>query len=180
MVVAGGYKWRQLTAGEFFTCGLELNSSLAYCWGSNYNNQLGSWRNASELERSRDALPVAGGIAFASISSGSSHTCGVSQPNATQNSTTYCWGDNSSQQLGRAAINELVGPGPVSGVWNFTRVIASEDSTFGFLHSANGSGQANVLPVVPGVAPMPPPPVDESSAVPIGAVVGGVLGGLGE
>ncbi len=177
--VAGGYKWRQLAAGAYFTCGLELNSSLAFCWGSNYINQLGSTRNADQLERARVPLPVAGGIAFASISSGSSHTCGMSQPNGTHNSTAYCWGDNSSQQLGRADTDSPVGPVPVpvSGDWNVSQVVASADSSFGFLRSANDSGQADVEPVV---VPVPPPPVEESSTVPIGAVVGGVVGGLGE
>jgi hypothetical protein len=123
---------------------------------------------------------VAGGIAFASISSGWSHTCGMSLANATHSNATYCWGDNSSQQLGRPTADDFGGVGPLSGKWNFSSVRASASSTFGFLHSTNGSDQADVLPVVPGVAPVPPSPVDESSSVPIGAVVGGVVGGLGE
>jgi len=75
------------------SCG-RTSASAVYCWGNNSNGQLGNgtFTNAS----SPAAVSVPAGVTFASVSTGSSHTCG-------RDGTTnriYCWGANYSGQLG--------------------------------------------------------------------------------
>jgi alpha-tubulin suppressor-like RCC1 family protein len=51
-------------------------------------------------------VPVSGGLTFASVSAGHGHVCGVT----TSGWSAYCWGNNTSGQLGNGTIfvNSLV------------------------------------------------------------------------
>src|SRR5439155_1230738 len=49
------------------------------------------------------------GLTFAAVSTGFTHTCGVTTPGA-----AYCWGDNSSGQLGDGTITPTSKPSPVA------------------------------------------------------------------
>ena len=84
-----------LTAGDDHTCGLTASGDV-WCWGSNANGQLG--RGTSGGTSSTPAL-VSGGLKFVSISAGGAHTCGV-----TPDGAIYCWGVNSSGQLGDGTL----------------------------------------------------------------------------
>ena len=71
-------------------------SGRAYCWGNNYTGNLG---NGSTAEASR--IPVAvstagvlAGKTVTAIAVGDSHACAVAD------AKPYCWGDNTSGQLG--------------------------------------------------------------------------------
>jgi alpha-tubulin suppressor-like RCC1 family protein len=55
VAVAGGLGFYQVSAGGFHTCG-KTGSSVAYCWGTNFNGELG---NGSTTE-SRTPVAVAG------------------------------------------------------------------------------------------------------------------------
>gem|GEM_PF-2698881 len=63
--------YRQVSAGEYHTCALKADNTLA-CWGSNHYGQ---------------ATPPAG--AFQQVSAGYLHTCALKADN-----TLACWGDN--------------------------------------------------------------------------------------
>jgi alpha-tubulin suppressor-like RCC1 family protein len=91
VAVAGGLAFAGLTAGEERTCGL-TSAGTAYCWGSNYNGQLGAVPDQGDY---LVPLAVSGGLAFASLTGGYRHTCGV-----TTAGTAYCWGRNVEGQLG--------------------------------------------------------------------------------
>jgi alpha-tubulin suppressor-like RCC1 family protein len=60
-------------------------SGAAYCWGDNYDGQLGNatatWPNSTT------PVAVSGGLSFQSVSAGFSHTCGL-----TTSGASYCWG----------------------------------------------------------------------------------------
>ncbi len=87
------------------TCGI-AESGFAYCWGFDTFGQLGV-NNDSLLERcvtgfgdvlcSTRPLPVAGGLVFTQLDVGFAHTCGV-----TIDLAAYCWGANTSGQIGVA------------------------------------------------------------------------------
>ena len=55
VAVAGGLGFYQVSAGGFHTCG-KTGASVAYCWGTNFNGELG---NGSTTE-SRTPVGVAG------------------------------------------------------------------------------------------------------------------------
>ncbi|MCX5763981.1 MAG: hypothetical protein NTU67_05025, partial [Gemmatimonadetes bacterium] len=84
-----------LAVGADHTCGL-TGAGAAYCWGRNSNGQLGD-NTTTNRSTPVAVLGVGGGTAltFASLTAGYQHTCGL-----TSASAAYCWGLNSSGQLG--------------------------------------------------------------------------------
>ena len=94
-----GLTFVKLTSGAVHNCALD-SSGQAYCWGYNADGRLGDSTYVNPL------IPVAvlpmGGVAFASISGGNAHTCGLDAAGQ-----GYCWGNNSYGQIGDST---LVGP----------------------------------------------------------------------
>jgi alpha-tubulin suppressor-like RCC1 family protein len=106
-----------ITTGGYHSCGLTDRGS-AYCWGWNGQGQLGVG-DEHRLDRHYPA-PVAGGLAFAQISAGAGHTCGVTPTGA-----AYCWGFNASGQLGDGTTTRQLVPTPVAGGLSFTQISAA-------------------------------------------------------
>jgi alpha-tubulin suppressor-like RCC1 family protein len=100
--------WRSLTAGAAHTCGV-ASSGTAYCWGEDFYDQLGTTAALGSCNEmgfpphpypwpfpcSWTPVAVAGDLAFASLSAGAFHTCGL-----TAGGAAYCWGTNDFGQLG--------------------------------------------------------------------------------
>jgi alpha-tubulin suppressor-like RCC1 family protein len=95
--VPGGHWFRQVSAAEWHTCGVTTDDQ-AYCWGANTNGQLGN--GTTDPSGNKDPIPVAvtGGIRFREVSAGAYHSCGVTPTNS-----AYCWGGDSTGQLGDGA-----------------------------------------------------------------------------
>src|SRR2546428_3389795 len=65
-------------------------------------------------------------LTFATVSAGDSHTCGVTTEGA-----AYCWGDNSSGQLGDLTAASQPSPVLVAGGVSFAAVSAGYSHTCG-------------------------------------------------
>jgi alpha-tubulin suppressor-like RCC1 family protein len=91
--VTGGHALRELSIGQYTTCGLTAGGS-AYCWGRN-GNKFGN----GGFNDSSTPVAVAGGHAFRTISVGYGHVCAITLQNA-----VYCWGANGNGQLGVAGM----------------------------------------------------------------------------
>ena len=89
-LVAGGHRWRQMSAGTNHTCGVTLDHE-AYCWGHNQAGRLGN----GTQNGSRVPVRVTRRIAWRSISAGEQFTCGVAS-----DLRAFCWGENTAGQLG--------------------------------------------------------------------------------
>lgn len=99
VAVAGELAFTAITAGAHHTCGL-TGGGQAWCWGSNRYGELGIGSQppvGDTLPVTAVPTPVAGGLAFRSISAGKYHTCAV-----TTGGALYCWGIDKEQQLGTA------------------------------------------------------------------------------
>jgi len=100
--VSGGLVFASISA-SVHTCAI-TTAEQAYCWGSNSRGQLGV--NRTEL-RDFDfrSIPVAvsGDLAFASVSVGFMHSCGV-----TTGRDAYCWGAASGGRLGNGQTADLI------------------------------------------------------------------------
>lgn len=123
VLVSGSLHFQSIDAGQYHACGL-VDSGEAYCWGSDFEGQLGDSAAAFE---SRTPVLVHGGLKFASVIAGFTHSCGI--PLA---GSAYCWGNNSYGQLG---IGPYTGPtsvpAPVFGGIVFESVNANGDNTCG-------------------------------------------------
>jgi alpha-tubulin suppressor-like RCC1 family protein len=90
--VTGGLTWRQVSAGDDFTCGLTTGGA-AYCWGRNHVGQLGNGTTANAPA----PTPVSGGP-YRWISAGRTHACAVTTTGAVR-----CWGSNVRGRLGNGS-----------------------------------------------------------------------------
>ena len=111
IAVSGGLHFTALVVGRFHSCGLS-NEGRAYCWGSDYNGQLGADSgltvchepNGNPLKCASIPVPVAGGYRFALLVAGGLHNCGV-----TTTGVTYCWGLDEAGQVGSDSASQICG-----------------------------------------------------------------------
>ncbi len=99
--VSGTVSFKLLASGSIHTCGLST-SGQAYCWGSNFGGYLGNGTADFKLS----PTPVSGGLTFTTLRASRansifSHTCGIAT-----SGDVYCWGWNSSGQLGSAITKD--------------------------------------------------------------------------
>lgn len=93
-------RFSSVTSGGGHACALNVGG-FAYCWGRDEAGQLGDAQNV----HSTTPIPVRGPVSardsllrYSAVSAGGVHTCGV----ATDGSI-WCWGSNTSGQLGLGA-----------------------------------------------------------------------------
>jgi alpha-tubulin suppressor-like RCC1 family protein len=111
---ATGAPLTQITAGTSFACAVD-NTGAAFCWGLNTNGQLGNNSTTQSL------VPVAvtvgapsavpSGATLFQISAGNTFTCAQDSTGA-----FYCWGLNSSGQLGNNSTTQSTVPVLVAGI----------------------------------------------------------------
>ena len=108
------------SAGGRHTCALGVRlgggpflwNTVVFCWGDNSSGQLGD----GTLTNSTGPTPVmnaANGdvVAGSYVRAGGSHSCGFGHPTG----ALYCWGDNSSGQLGNGTTTNSTAPVAVTG-----------------------------------------------------------------
>jgi len=137
-----------LSPGAWTTCGVAAGE--AFCWGTNYYGELGT--GASGEEERLVPTRVAGGLSFASVTTGRVHTCGVAT-----DGQAYCWGRGDSGVLGDGSGISMSVPVPVQGGLTFVSVTAGDAHNCGLTSSGeaycwgkgplgNGSSTATAWP----------------------------------
>jgi alpha-tubulin suppressor-like RCC1 family protein len=107
---------RVISSGWFHTCAI-VDGATAKCWGEGSLGQLGNGGNTDRHQpQTVRSFPGSSEPSLApiiDIRAGAHHTCAT-----LANGTTYCWGDNTYQQLGiNCCGDEYVPvPVPVSGL----------------------------------------------------------------
>ncbi|HEY3011153.1 MAG TPA: Ig-like domain-containing protein [Gemmatimonadales bacterium] len=119
------------TAGGAHTCALTAEGA-AYCWGRGESGQLGAPAPSScpldpgVFPCALAPVAVGGGLTFEQITGGGSHTCGL-----TVDGTAYCWGSNTSGQLGNNSTTQSQVPVPVATELHFDALDAGANHTCG-------------------------------------------------
>ena len=146
-VAAASSRATSIAAGNAHACAIE--AGLAYCWGVNTNGQLGNGSTTS----SSVPVPVSTGGVLAGktltqIVAGYSFTCALASTGA-----VYCWGLDSSGQLGNNSTTQSLVPVAVttSGVLSGKTIIqiaagnshacALDASGIAYCWGSNGNGQ---------------------------------------
>jgi hypothetical protein len=117
---------RSISVGLYHICGVAFGG-VAYCMGLNNYGQLG---RGSKDDTFSPIGRVQGGITFASISAGASHTCGL-----TPTGSVYCWGAGEEGRLGNDSGKDSDVPVPVSGGLTFRIISAGYRNTCGITTS---------------------------------------------
>ena len=100
-VTALGAGVAQVSAGQAHTCAV-LEDKSVWCWGRNSDGQLGV--GLATIESATPLQVTALGNDVQSVAAGGYHTCAVKT-----DGTLWCWGKNTSGQLG---TGDTVGPQP--------------------------------------------------------------------
>jgi alpha-tubulin suppressor-like RCC1 family protein len=113
VAVGGGQRFRQLSAGRYYTCGL-TTASRVLCWGSNGAGTLGTGMLDDELR----PTAVAGALDFVQLDAGPNHACAVTAENQ-----AYCWGLNDAGQVGDGStVLRHYAPTTVAGELQFNLI----------------------------------------------------------
>jgi len=118
VAVGGALLGKQVTAisvGGRHACALA--DQRAYCWGSNFNSQLGIGDPPVKSSNTPVEVGFAAGVRVSAISAGYNHTCAIAD------GRVWCWGQNVLHQLGDGTTISRILPTPiVHGVWDATPV----------------------------------------------------------
>ncbi len=143
----GASDWASFEAGRLHVCAIKTNGK-GYCWGRNTSSQLGDGTKDNNADGNADnelsPVEIAGGRTWLALSGGNEHSCGV-----TTNHEIFCWGLNSSYQLGDGTTTERQAPVQVGLANDWASVEAGAATTCAvkmngerWCWGTNSSGQA--------------------------------------
>ena len=118
--VVGNHTWRQVSAGNLFTCGI-TTANVAWCWGGDRSGSLG---DGPTQQAKRRPVRVAGDHRFIQISAGEFHACAV-----TMTRRAWCWGSGFLGMIGDGKTFNRFTPRAVVGGYTFDRVTAGVTHT---------------------------------------------------
>jgi alpha-tubulin suppressor-like RCC1 family protein len=104
--------WKRLRAGAAHSCGLD-SAGAVWCWGANYNNQLGAAGAQGAMPVMTSAAPAGGG--YSALELGPESSCAIDPAGV-----RVCWGLNEDHELGTGNADPVPLPTAITGgasVW---------------------------------------------------------------
>ena len=132
--VAGAVRFTQIAVAREgpVNCGLTA-AGEAWCWGSSWGGVLGDGSGAVGGQPVTAPQRVVGGHTFTQIAPAGSHVCAI-----TSAGKAYCWGRNSSGELGTGNDTPSSTPVAVSGNLTFRQISTYTWNTCGVTTSGDG------------------------------------------
>lgn len=121
ILVDGGLRFRNLSAGTGYTCGVATDDT-GFCWGSGGSGELGNGVSEDKFA----PVEVSGNLRWDRITTGLFHSCGI-----TTSGAAYCWGDNLYGNLGTGDVSDHSTPVPVNSNLIFKEIGAGYFFTCG-------------------------------------------------
>jgi len=138
-VTAQGDSWAVAAAGYYHTCAIKNDGTL-WCWGRDYNGQLG---NATYAEKFADPQQAGTAADWVDVTCGSDHSCAIKA-----DGSLWCWGANYNSQLGIPGVLGATIPVQVGIAYDWVDVEAGSNFTCArkldgrlFCWGANDRGQ---------------------------------------
>ena len=123
VAVGGGFTFTQLSVSLNATCGRTSAGALV-CWGSSGYGLYGD--GVLGTTRLAATTVLAGGQTFSSVALGPQHACAVAA-----SGTMYCWGNNSSGQLGDGTSTNRAVPTALTDGRTYASVAVSDAHSCG-------------------------------------------------
>lgn len=124
--VSGGGSWKQVSAG-FASCGIKSDDTVR-CWGLNTSGQVGDGTTTSPRTT---PTTLSGGGTWKSVSTSGYSTCGIKNDD-----TLWCWGQNTSAQLGDGTTTSpRTTPTAVIGNTGWNKIYAGNTHTCGIRYN---------------------------------------------
>ena len=123
--MSGGLRFQHVSTGNSHSCGLTLDNRL-YCWGFNFDGELGDGTGYPENVRRLTPVLVTGGRTFRQVRAGYSFTCALTTSNE-----AFCWGYNVFGQLGDGTRTTRYAPVRVKGGQKWRQLNAGTDHVCG-------------------------------------------------
>jgi len=121
--VSSGVTFASVATSGTHSCGV-TTAHVVYCWGSD-NGTFGYIGDGTMTDR-LTPVPVAGNLAFTSVSVGRLHSCGL-----TTDGRAFCWGASDEGEIGGADLARSAVPNPVSGGYTFVALALGDWLTCG-------------------------------------------------
>ena len=121
ILIDSGVNYKDIAAGGSHTCGITSSDDVK-CWGAGSSGQLGTGSTPGQILVPTNANTS--GVKYKSITAGKFHTCGLSSADG-----IYCWGNNTSGQVGDSTTTSRFEPRLVPGGIKFKSVSAGVDHT---------------------------------------------------
>ncbi len=129
VAVLGGFTFAGIDAGGTHTCALSATGA-AFCWGRGQSGELG---DSTVVNSSAPVLVRApSGVSFMTGLTGGQHTCGIAI-----DQLGWCWGENSSGQLGDSTISSRTVPVRISSPLGWLWVSGGEAYSCGMAVTRN-------------------------------------------
>ncbi len=178
VTMPAGVLFDSISAGQDHACAISASGAV-YCWGGNASGQLGTGNTSPQTTPTLVSVPGVS-VSFASVSAAAQFTCALTTGT---NPTVYCWGLNSTGQLGNAIFVGTLTPNPaplqVTG-GPFRAVSATQGHACGILTTSGANvvcwGLNDAGQLGRGGGPFPPfdqNPVAITGSVTYAAVSGG-------
>jgi len=120
-VHVAGFRFRQVDAGDGYTCGVTYPASRLYCWGADFFGRLGTGSVQSSTP-----IPVLTTLTFRQVSAGQAHTCAITASTG----RAFCWGANLFGELGDSTkVRFRDRPSEVVGKHVFRQIDIGGDQT---------------------------------------------------